>query len=145
MSWRLLSLLGCLGEDDATKDHERVEYNCFCFPVGEDEPPIFIPDGESQRARERVRCSCTCGAWVSVARCPCLRMGGWVARICTYERERWPSLRLRYLTCVRSPGSPRARASCSVGMPLDTQTLRPRPSYCTCYCWNLTNLELLWP
>ena len=46
MSWRMLSLLCCVEDDASAKEQERVEYNCFCFPVGEDEAPTFIPDGE---------------------------------------------------------------------------------------------------
>ncbi len=62
MVWKLLSLIGCV-EDDAPADvkkdgkqdnrHPPVEYACFCFPIGEDEPPVFIPDGEREKTVER--------------------------------------------------------------------------------------------
>lgn len=45
--WRLLF---CVEDDEAPKERaeqqqQQIEYNCFCFPVGE-EDSVFIPDGE---------------------------------------------------------------------------------------------------
>ncbi|CAN0420992.1 unnamed protein product, partial [Ectocarpus sp. 12 AP-2014] len=44
MSYKLLSLCGCVDDGAASKEREQqIEYNCFCFPVGEEES-VFIPD-----------------------------------------------------------------------------------------------------
>ena len=57
--FKVLSLLGCAEDDSSNDDVKRqnealvkqppVEYACFCFPVAEDEPPVFVPDGEQER------------------------------------------------------------------------------------------------
>ncbi|CAN0365522.1 unnamed protein product [Pylaiella littoralis] len=47
MSW--LSLLRCVEDDAAANGRSPpVEYNCFCFPVGDDEL-VFIPDAKRDR------------------------------------------------------------------------------------------------
>eukprot|EP00752_Nemacystus_decipiens_P010538 g9384.t1 len=37
------------GGASAKKEQEQVEYNCFCFPAGEDEPPVFVPDAKRNK------------------------------------------------------------------------------------------------
>lgn len=53
MSFKLLSLCGCVDDGAASQEREQqqIEYNCFCFPGGEEES-VFIPDGEQEDDEE---------------------------------------------------------------------------------------------
>eukprot|EP00903_Cladosiphon_okamuranus_P020031 g18399.t1 len=40
---------GASAHEKKQQQQDRVEYNCFCFPAGEEEPPVFIPDAKRNK------------------------------------------------------------------------------------------------